>query len=116
MSEKNFDEYITAAKEQLGNEKNNPTLLLLLSELHSGITFFKKKAERLDEELNSAIADMKIIAGCIDYCCKICKHHLDNNNNCELSDFNCERCDVDCECRFCSDGALSRFEWRGVQK
>lgn len=110
MTEKNYDEYIVAAKEQLKNEKNNPTLLLVLSKLHSGITHYKLKAERLEKELVAAKEDMKCIAQGIDGC-RFCKN-VPPKLVCEDVDYDCKKCTAECSCQLCAVNGTFNFEWK----
>lgn len=112
--EKNYDEYIAAAEEQLKNEKNNPTLLLVLSELHNGITHYKKKSERLEADLKQAEADMKELR-LGEEICLFCKNRI-SEDICEAQDCNCSDCPVECACKLCGcEGERCNFEWRGKQ-
>lgn len=112
MSNTNYDEYIRAAEEQLKNEGNNPTLLLVLSQLHSGITHYKKLAEEYEALLKQAEADMKEMHLGEEEC-HFCKNKFDEAV-CEANDCSCSECEADCMCKLCgAEGERCNFEWRG---
>lgn len=113
MAQRDYTELINAAELQINNERNNPTMQNLLIDLHKGINYYKSKAERLDEELAAAKADMKSIAQGIDGC-RFCKNAPPDFGFCEDADLDCEKCTVEeCNCRLCSVNGAFNFHWRG---
>jgi len=108
-----YDQYIRAAEMQMENKENNPTLMLVFSELHSGITAYKEKCNQLEAELKQAEADMKeVLLG--EDICNFCKNKI-SNEVCEGQDCDCSQCTVDCACKLCSfdSEATCNFKWRG---